>query len=297
MREKIILVIDDDEMNLQIAKMILERKLPCKVLVADNGVDGIDFLKKQRVNLVLLDVMMPDFDGIETLQEIRGDEQIKNVPVMMLTASGDIETIKKAGLLGVKDYIKKPFLPTNLVERVKKKLAEVHAEEILLLGDDEKKLQALQKIIEENFSHETLTATSTSAAEKILRESDINLIIACADMKFVDGFKFLSLIASEEKFNCIPFTITTPEKIAELIEKINTPAVEEKPKVAKSSEVVKPPEVAKPPKDSKPTSPEPKVSKTPIVEEVADSVVARSDKKKIANVVTNFIGYQLNVKV
>lgn len=297
MREKIILVIDDDEMNLQIAKMILERKLPCKVLVADNGVDGIDFLKKQRVNLVLLDVMMPDFDGIETLQEIRGDEQIKNVPVMMLTASGDIETIKKAGLLGVKDYIKKPFLPTNLVERVKKKLAEVHAEEILLLGDDEKKLQAMQKIIEENFSHETLTATSTSAAEKILHESDINLIIACADMKFVDGFKFLSLIASEEKFNCIPFTITTPEKIAELIEKINTPAVEEKTKVAKPPEVVKAPEVAKPPKDSKSTSAEPKVSKPPIVEEVADSVVARSDKKKIANVVTNFIGYQLNVKV
>ena len=86
MRKKIILVIDDDEMNLQIAKMVLEKKLLCKVIGVDNGVEGIAILKSQRVNLVLLDVMMPDFDGIETLQEIRGDVQIKDVPVMMLTA-------------------------------------------------------------------------------------------------------------------------------------------------------------------------------------------------------------------
>ena len=167
MREKIILVIDDDDMNLQIAKMILERKLPCKVIGVDNGVEGIDILKSQRVSLVLLDIMMPDFDGIETLQEIRGDDDIKNVPVMMLTASGEIDDIQKTRLLGVKDYIKKPFLPADLVERVKKKLSEVHSEEILLLGDDEDKLQAMQSVIEDNFPHETLIATSTAAAEKI----------------------------------------------------------------------------------------------------------------------------------
>ena len=103
MRKKTVLVIDDDEMNLQIAKMILEKRLPCEVIGADNGVEGIDILKSQRVSLVLLDVMMPDFDGIETLQEIRGDAQIKDVPVMMLTASVDVETVQKAGALDVKD--------------------------------------------------------------------------------------------------------------------------------------------------------------------------------------------------
>ena len=61
MRKKVILVIDDDEMNLQIAKMVLERKLPCKVIGATNGVEGIEILKTKRVNLVLLDVLMPDF--------------------------------------------------------------------------------------------------------------------------------------------------------------------------------------------------------------------------------------------
>ena len=133
MREKIILVIDDDEMNLQIAKMILEKKLQCKVLVADNGVEGLEILKNHHVNLVLLDIMMPDFDGIEMLQEIRGDAQIKEVPVMMLTASGDIDDIQKVGTLGVKDCIKKPFMPADLVLRVEKKLAETHLEKELNL--------------------------------------------------------------------------------------------------------------------------------------------------------------------
>ena len=124
MRKKKIFVIDDDEMNLQIAKMILERKLFCEVIGVDNGMAGIEILRNQRVNLVLLDILMPDFDGIETLKEIRADDKIKDASVMMLTASGDIENIQKVGLLGVKDYIKKPFMPADLIQRVKEKLDE-----------------------------------------------------------------------------------------------------------------------------------------------------------------------------
>ena len=91
--EKIILIIDDDEMNLQIARMILEKKLSCKVIAVDNGAEGIDILRNNKVRLVLLDILMPDFDGIETLQEIRSDEKICDVPIMMLTASADLDNV------------------------------------------------------------------------------------------------------------------------------------------------------------------------------------------------------------
>lgn len=124
--ESVILVIDDDEMNLKIAKVILERKLPCKVICTDNGIVGLDILRRQHVDLVLLDIMMPYFDGFETLEEIRADVIIKDVPVMMLTASGDFENVKQALKLGVKDYIRKPLLPDDLVQRVKNKLAEAN---------------------------------------------------------------------------------------------------------------------------------------------------------------------------
>lgn len=276
MRKKVILVIDDDEMNLQIAKMILERKLPCEVLCADNGVEGIDLLKNKRVDLVLLDVMMPDFDGVETLQEIRADKQIKDVPIMMLTASSDIETIQKVGALGVKDYIKKPFMPADLVERINKKLAELaEREKILLLGDNEDTLQEMQTIIETNFNH---TVSIAMSAEEISEAGRITLLIACADMKFIDGLKILALVAEEEKFQSVPFALTTPDSLRELLEKMKAPPEEKKP--AKAPE----------PKPAKTSEPKP-------VEVIGKSAVVHADKKKLGNVVTSILGYKLDRKI
>ncbi|MBQ6758449.1 MAG: response regulator [Selenomonadaceae bacterium] len=264
MRQKKILVVDDDEMNLNIARMILERKLPCKVLTVDNGIDALEMLRAEQVSLVLLDIMMPEFDGMETLAEIRADEKIKDVPVMMLTATGEKDLIQKALSLGVKDYIKKPFLPADLITRVSIKLAEDKSESVLLLGDDEKTLQTMQDVIEENFPHETIIATSTKAAAEILREQEITLIIAQADMNFIDGVNFLSLITSEEKLSSIPFAITTPDKLLEVIDKINAPAAEEV--------------VEEPPK-------------------VENKIISHEEKKKLSKVVTNLIGYELDVHI
>lgn len=277
MKQKNILVIDDDEMNLQIAKMILERKLPCKVFCADNGLDGIEILHKHKVSLVLLDIMMPDFDGIETLQEIRGDEQIKNVPVMMLTATVETDTILQARALGVKDYIKKPFLPADLIGRVSKKLEEEHSEEILLFGDDAKTLERMQAVIEENFKHEAIIATSLDDAAKILREGEITLVVTCADMKFIDGFKLLNFMADEENFGNIPFAVSTPDNLRALIEKLNAPDEPAKPS--------KPVEFAETEEHEEVIAKEPKIVETP------------SEKKKIANVVTSFIGYKLDKRI
>jgi len=264
MRKKKILVIDDDEMNLQIAKMILEKKLSCEVICTDNGKDGVEILRRERVNLVLLDIMMPEQDGIETLEKIRGDERLKKVSVMMLTAANGIENLKKVYTLGVKDYIKKPFLPADLIRRVDKKLSEVHSAEILLLGDDQTVLKGIKELIEENFEHEVLIANEIESAEKILKEQEIKLIIACADMKFINGFKFLKLVASDETLGAIPLTITTTEKLLEVIERINYIQVEESP---------------------------------PIIEKIPAAVVSQSEKKKIAGVVTNLIGYDLDIHI
>ena len=228
MTTKKVLVIDDDEMNLQIAKMVLERKLSCKVLCAADGLDGLDVLQREHVDLVLLDIMMPDFDGIETLQKIRGDVRTKDLPVMMLTASGDLDDIQKVGALGVKDYIKKPFLPADLIARVGKKLAEVRSEVVLIIGDDESALQSMRDAVEKNFPHEVLTAATYVDAVKILRESDVSLIVACADMNFLDGFKILAFVAADEKFAAIPFAVTTADKLLEVVDKkLDSPIVAE----------------------------------------------------------------------
>lgn len=255
----------------------------------NNGISALEKLRAERVNLVLLDIMMPEFDGMETLAEILADERIKNVPVMMLTATVEKDLVQRAIALGVRDYIKKPFLPADLITRVSKKLAEDKSEEVLLLGDNEKTLQDMQKIIEENFPHETVIATSTKAAEEILSGQEINLIIAASDMKFINGAKFLSLITSTEKFIEIPFAITTPDKLLEVINKINAPAVEETPPTPK--------EIVKEIKEEKKAIDEPpkaeKVAEK-VEKKVEDKVIPREDKKKLGKVVTSFIGYQLD---
>ena len=262
--------------------------MACEVICASSDIDGLEILRSQRINLALLDIMMLDFDGIETLKEIRGDERIKNVPVMMLTASGDVDNIHKVSALGVKDYIKKPFMPADLINRVEKKLSEIHLEEVLIIGDDEEELRGMKEIIEENFPHEALTAANFDAATKILREMDFDLLIACADMKLVDGFKIMKFISSDEKFSAIPFAITTSDKLLEVVEKINQPEVEEIESLTEEIAETDAPTIEKLPVEEK-ASAEEKISD--------DSPVIHSDKKKIANVVTTLIGYELDIHI
>jgi CheY-like chemotaxis protein len=261
--DNVILVVDDDEMNLNIARMILEKKLSCSVITAISGKQALEVLNRQFVSLVLLDVMMPEMDGIETLEQIRAAEQFEDLPVMMLTASVDKDVIKRSIHLGVTDYIKKPFLPKDLIDRVSKKLEETEKilESILIIDGDENKLSILQEIMEENFTYKIFSTNSPEYAPRILSENNISLVIASAEMSFIEGFRLLNFMANDEKFDNVPFVLSTPENILETINKIKNP--------------------------------QPK--KTAEVEN--DSAIVHSEKKKIANVVTNVIGYKLDKKI
>ena len=115
-----VLIIDDDEINRQMAEMILKKNFTYQILTAASGMSGYELMQHHTVHLVLLDVSMPVWDGIKTLQFIRSNEKLKNTPVIMLTAAADRETVVKASSYGVKDYIRKPFLPEELTSRVAK---------------------------------------------------------------------------------------------------------------------------------------------------------------------------------
>lgn len=119
-----IMVVDDDEMNLKMAEFILKKEMTADILLAESGYKCIELLQqKNDVALILLDIQMPRMDGIKTLEMIRNHDEWKNIPVIFLTATADKETVIKAGILGVDGYIKKPFMPKELVERVNKTLA------------------------------------------------------------------------------------------------------------------------------------------------------------------------------
>ena len=97
--------------------------------------DGVDVLKKNTVHLVLLDVMMPGWNGFKTLSVIREHILMKDIPVIMLTASADRDSIIKASQLKVEGYIRKPFEPDELVSRVSKAIWEHYQDQNLdMLG-------------------------------------------------------------------------------------------------------------------------------------------------------------------
>lgn len=113
-----VLVVDDEQAIADIIKFNLERE-GYEVLTAKDGRDALNTLEESSVNLVLLDVMMPEMDGFTCLKEIRKDSK---VPVIMLTAKEE-EVDKVLGLeLGADDYVVKPFSMRELIARVKANL-------------------------------------------------------------------------------------------------------------------------------------------------------------------------------
>ena len=110
-----ILVIDDDKNIREVVKLYL-RKEGYEVTEAADGAIGVDLFFGKQYDLVILDIMMPVQDGIETIKQIRAKS---NVPVIMLTAKGETFDKVLALELGADDYIVKPFDPHELVARVK----------------------------------------------------------------------------------------------------------------------------------------------------------------------------------
>lgn len=113
-----ILVVDDDTMNLARTRIILSKEY--EVLLAESGWQALDLLAKEQIDLVLLDIDMPEMDGIETFARMK--TIAPKVPVIFLTASGQEEDVFSAIRLGAVNYLKKPFVPRELLKRVAREL-------------------------------------------------------------------------------------------------------------------------------------------------------------------------------
>jgi len=113
------ILICDDEQDIVRALSIYLSAEGYETIAAYNGNEALNLLKEESVDLILLDIMMPEMDGIATLQEIR---KHFNTPVILLTAKSE-EADKVLGLnVGADDYVVKPFRPTELIARVRSQL-------------------------------------------------------------------------------------------------------------------------------------------------------------------------------
>ena len=115
-----ILGVDDTKTNIEVLEGILSAHYD--VIVAMNGKKALFLAEKVHPDLILLDVMMPEMDGYETLRQIRQNPAIKDIPVFFLTAKSDSQSERQGLDLGAVDYIAKPFLPELILLRIKNQL-------------------------------------------------------------------------------------------------------------------------------------------------------------------------------
>src|SRR5215475_14814175 len=113
-----LLVVDDNEDNRYTLVMRLEIEGYSDITVADDGEAALELLRTQEFDVVLLDVMMPKVDGYQVLQRLKAEGRLHNIPVIMISALGEVESVVRCIELGAVDYLSKPFDPVLLKARV-----------------------------------------------------------------------------------------------------------------------------------------------------------------------------------
>ncbi|MFA6285312.1 MAG: response regulator [Parcubacteria group bacterium] len=124
MDKKKILIVEDDNF---VAEVYLAKlsEMGYETALAQNGEEGLVELKKGKVDLILLDILMPIMSGIEMLEEVKKHEEWKDIPVILLTNIGEKESIQKVREMGVKNYlIKSHFTPAEVIEKVESVFSE-----------------------------------------------------------------------------------------------------------------------------------------------------------------------------
>ncbi len=117
-----ILVVDDDPLLCNLLRMALGRE-GFEPIVVYSGDDALTYLGEQRVDLVLLDIMMADVNGFDVLRRLKADPQIAAIPVIFLTARVDAISQQTGLDFGAVEYLTKPITPERLVERIRAVLA------------------------------------------------------------------------------------------------------------------------------------------------------------------------------
>jgi DNA-binding response OmpR family regulator len=113
-----ILTVDDSKTIRMIVKKAF-MPFNCEMFEGENGVEGLAIANKEKPDLIILDITMPVMTGIEMLEKLKTEKELKDIPVIMLTAESGKDNVMKIVKMGVRDYMVKPFKGDQLIERAK----------------------------------------------------------------------------------------------------------------------------------------------------------------------------------
>lgn len=135
LKDKNILLVDDSKFNLKVLTDILKSE-PYNIFAVNNGEKALEFVKRKKVDLILLDVLMPDLDGLEVCRKLKSSPDLKEIPIIFISILDKSKDIVKGFKAGAVDYIVKPFQKEVVLARI-----NTH----LKLNETQKKLQKRNK--------------------------------------------------------------------------------------------------------------------------------------------------------
>lgn len=204
----VVLVVDDVEPNRDVLTRRLQRQ-GYRVLTAENGQEALDVLAADPgvVDLVLLDIMMPVMNGYQVLEALKADPVLRHIPVIMITAVDDLDSVVRCIEMGAEDYLHKPFNPVLLQARIgatleKKRLRDREQEYIRALEEEREKSERLLLNILPGSIADRLKQTEGTLADHfgeatVLFADIVDFTRISADLQPTEVVNLLNLIFSE----------------------------------------------------------------------------------------------------
>ena len=146
-----LLVVDDNEMNRDMLSRRLERQ-GHRVAIAENGRQALEMIRAEPFDLMLLDIMMPEMNGYQVLEQLKADPALRHIPVIMISAVDEVESVVRCIELGADDYLPKPFNPVLLKARLgasleKKRMRDQEQAHLNQIEAEKKRADDLLRVI------------------------------------------------------------------------------------------------------------------------------------------------------
>ena len=147
LKSSLVLIVDDNEVNRDLLARRITRE-GYQVTLASNGFEALEMMRSQPLDLVLLDIMMPQMNGYQVLEAVKADQSLRYIPMIMISAVNDIESVVRCIELGAEDYLSKPFNPVLLRARInacleKKRLRDQERAYLKKLAEEQEKSEQL----------------------------------------------------------------------------------------------------------------------------------------------------------
>jgi len=160
-----VLIVDDEPFNVQYLEQELEDS-EFHILTAGNGREALDRIRSSQPDLILLDIMMPVMDGFAVLTQLKADSKLRDIPVIIISANNDLQSVVKGIEQGAEDYLSKPFEPVLLQARIsssleKKRLRDEQRRLIRTFADKEVAEELMSKGFSLGGKHTAITSMFT----------------------------------------------------------------------------------------------------------------------------------------